>query len=140
MTFCDRCLMFLKRVVAFFITRWILFADSGQRIDAHTCFKSNITSYILSVPKSCCSKTHVNHKTCVNKKPCCSVTEKFIKQVFVNHGNKTCETITQTAKIATVSEIFKIYDQTNTITSSVYFTPPLPSCKGDICFTQVFRI
>ena len=132
--------MLLKRVVTIFITVLILFADSGQIIYAHTCFQSNTTSYSLFAPKHCCGKSSEEHKACINKKSCCSITAKFIKQVFVNHANEVGETITHTAKIATTSEIFQIYDQTNTIIPSVYFTPPLPRCEDDICFTQVFRI
>src|SRR5687767_13181279 len=86
--------MFLKRMTTLILTSLILFADSGQMIYAHTCFKSMHTSFSLYAPadccpkkeiaKSCCAKKAINeNKNCaLGKMACCSVSSKYVKQSF----------------------------------------------------------
>lgn len=83
--------MRLSRLLAVFLAAIILFAEGGQVIYAHTCFKSNETSYSLYVPahckeevvkKSCCDharKTVQKDECTLGKKSCCGVSSTFVK-------------------------------------------------------------
>ena len=144
--------MLLKRVITFFITFLILFADSGQMIYAHTCFKSNHTSFSLYTPDHCCAKEEEVAKSCCAKKAteekkncalgkmsCCSVSAKYVKQSFPNNEIKL--TASEVVKQITIQvKLFEVY--TSTFISKLFFqsSPPVLPGKDDIRFTQVFRI
>lgn len=83
----------LSRFISILLAAIILFAEAGQVIYAHTCFKSNETSYSLYTPahckeeaevvkKSCCSKAQKSEKkdACtLGKSDCCGVFSKYVK-------------------------------------------------------------
>ena len=143
--------MLLKRIVTLFITLLILFADSGQMIYAHTCFKSNHTSFSLYTPDHCCAKEEVTKSCCakkvseakkncaLGKMSCCSVSSKYVKQSFPNNEIKLAAN--EVAKEITIEvKLFAVY--TSAFINKIFFRspPPLLPGKDDIRFTQVFRI
>jgi hypothetical protein len=88
--------MFFKRLLSLLIASIILFAESGQVVYAHTCFKSNETSFSLYSPahcndekieKSCCAKKQqITPEACVKgKESCCGVSSKYVQQSFPTH-------------------------------------------------------
>ena len=143
--------MFLKRIVTLFITLLILFADSGQMIYAHTCFKSNKTSLSLYTPDDCCDK-EVSKKSCCAKKvsehkddctigdkACCSVSSKYVKQAFPNNEVKLSVAKVIKHALAEVN-LFSAYVAIPQNKISFHSSVPLLRCKDDIRFTGVFRI
>ena len=143
--------MLLRRIATLFITFLILFADSGQMIYAHTCFKSNHTYFSLYTPDHCCSKEKVTKNCCakkavetkkscaLGKMSCCSVSAKYVKQSFPNNEIKITATKIIKDVITEVTSftmnIFSSFDKLPSFSS-----PLLLRCKNDIRFTQVFRI
>ncbi len=144
--------MLAKRVITFFITFLILFADSGQMIYAHTCFKSNHTSLSLYAPnhscaneadatKSCCAKKATEEKKncALGKMSCCSISAKYVKQSFPNNEIKLA--VDEAVKeVTTEIKLFAVYASTFVTNSFFNSPPPLLPGKDDIRFTQVFRI
>ncbi len=143
--------MFLKRIVTLFITFLILFADSGQMIYAHTCLKSNHTSFSLYAPGNCCAKKESTKSCCakkiieeekkctLGKMSCCSVSSKYVKQSFPNNEVKLQPTEI-TREPATEITLFSVYIISSVQNVLANSPPPLLRCKDDIRFTQVFRI
>jgi hypothetical protein len=85
-----------KRFVSILLTAIILFAEAGQVVYAHTCFKSNETSFSLYSPahckdevveKSCCAKKQqTKSEECIKgKESCCGVSAKYVQQSFPTH-------------------------------------------------------
>jgi hypothetical protein len=142
--------MLLKRIIPVFLTLLILFADSGQMIYAHTCYKSNQTSISLfsadtccgkeKVKKNCCTKQAEEKKSCsLGKMSCCSVSSTYLKQSFPTNEVKASVT-------APVGEIFIELNLFSTYiidsAPKVFLQSPPPSLrsKDDISFARVFRI
>lgn len=143
--------MLLKRIVTLFITFLILFADSGQMIYAHTCFKSNHTSVSLYTPDDCCDKEKTEKDCCAKKvteqksdctlgdMSCCSVSSKYVKQSFPNNEVKLSANEIVKDVMAEV-KLFAAYVSASFGKLIISSSPPLLRCKDDIRFTQVFRI
>ena len=141
-----RC-MVLKRIITTFLTLLILFADSGQMIYAHTCFKSNHTSISLFSPGGCCVKAQSTRPCCVKKAAeerkqcalgkmsCCSLSAKYVKQSFPSNEIKASASKVE-KQLFVLINLFSAYaDQPVAIQ-----TNPLPPGKVDIRFTGAFRI
>ncbi len=145
------CNMLFKRSIIFAITCIILFADSGQMVYAHTCFKLNHTYFSLYAPDECCAEERV-HKSCCNKEEvqerakcnvgksdCCSVSAKYFKQSFPTTEPKLLkETVLETP--TTGITFFRIYISDSFARIFQISSPPLLYSKADIHLTQVFRI
>jgi hypothetical protein len=144
-------IMFLRRIAVACLTLLILFADSGQMIYAHTCLKSNRTSLSLFAPGNCCIKKE-NKRSCCAKKAaeqeksctlgkmsCCSVSTKYIKQSFPSNEVKYSE-LKAGKDVVIELNLFSAYPPHSAQQNFSYAAIPLPRCKDDIRFTQVFRI
>lgn len=80
-------------IVSVLLTAIILLAEAGQMVYAHTCFKSNETSFSLYAPahcndekteKSCCEKKQRSRaEECINStESCCGISAKYVQQSF----------------------------------------------------------
>lgn len=78
-----------QRILCWFLTALLLFAESGQTVYAHTCLKQNKTTYSLTAETSCkkessrpcCARRH-QMQTGIKAAGCCVITAKYIKQNF----------------------------------------------------------
>jgi hypothetical protein len=118
----------LKGFVSILLSAIILFAEAGQVVYAHTCFKSNETSFSLYFPahckgekakKSCCGKQHKSQtEKCIKgKESCCGISTRYVQQSF-----PTNET-----------EIKKCSVVKNILLPVVWFTAPsniIDTCSG----------
>jgi hypothetical protein len=143
--------MLFKRILTGLLMMLILFADSGQMIYAHTCFKSNQTSLSLFAADNCCGKKKSERTCCIKKASeqqknctigkmsCCSVSAKYVKQSFPNSEEKqTRNTVLE--PLLFEEKLFSVY-LNNPISNSLFHSPQLLlRCKEDIRFTQSFRI
>lgn len=141
--------MLFRRVLSLLLLVLILFADSGQTIYAHTCLKSNNTSFSLLSPahcpvkkevvKSCCAKRQtLSAETCrLGKASCCSVTSKFVKQAFPGRFIEL-KAVKQFASAAGIATYNFCFTAQQAIASPIYSTPPYPAPSSP--FTGVFRI
>lgn len=119
------CAMFLKRIISLFIAMLLLFAESGQVVYAHTCFKSNKTTLSLYTPahcadevqqKSCCGNKHTEttNECVVGKKSCCAVSATYVKQSFP--ANET--------ELRKVSFALALFYQPTFFVAEIFFLPP----------------
>ena len=120
-------------------------------IYAHTCLKSNHTSFSLYAPGNCCAKEE-SRKSCCAKKvveeaksctlgkmSCCSVSSKYVKQSFPNNEVKL-QASEITKEVATEVSLYSVYIISSAHKVFANSPPTLLRCKDDIRFTQVFRI
>lgn len=128
--------MLLKRASLSLLTLLLLFADSGQMIYAHTCFKSKHTHYSFSAPKHCCGGEKETKECSVTKSHCCEITSKYLKQNFVQQHSSVDNVYVcaPTAYVLHRSPFIIYHSPLLTLSSS--FLPD----KSSLVFTQSFRI
>jgi|GEM_PF-1747064 len=144
--------MLFKRIVSILITLLILFADSGQMIYAHTCHKSNNTSFSLYSPahcgavkvkKECCTKKKVvKHSGCaLNKTNCCALSSKYVKMSFPTNDLQIKNIkVGEDILVALPMQLPYVNLQNSTSNPEQNGSPPLPAQSGGKhSFTQVFR-
>lgn len=144
--------MLLKRIVSVLITLLILFADNGQMIYAHTCLKSNNTSFSLYSPahcgavkvkKECCTKKKVvEHDNCaLGKMSCCAVNSKYVKMSFPTNDLQIKNIkIADEVLVALPMQLPYVNIQSVPANPQQNSSPPLPlQSNGKHSFTQVFR-
>jgi hypothetical protein len=131
--------MLFKRVLTFIITLLILFADSGQTIYAHTCFKSKQTHYSIVSNKHCCGQVTKVAGCVIKKSACCEVNSKYLKANFINNATE----VNHPVSVPAVAVAKSIVDFSIPLIPAFSFVKPqsdyvFPVSAGS--FTHTFRI
>ena len=140
-----------KRFVSILLTAIILFAEAGQVVYAHTCFKSNETSFSLYTPahckdevaeKQCCDKKQQSQsEECVNgKKSCCGVSAKYVQQSFPTHQTEVKKSSLAKEAVFSVAllPVFQLYTSPVLVANTVVLPPPLLQ-QSSSSFLCVYR-
>jgi len=131
--------MALKRVINFLLILFILFADSGQTIYAHTCLKSKHTHLSIGTPKHCCSEKKETGNCIVKKSSCCEVSSKYLKLNFVSEQTPVNETVPGIAVSCLPTFFLPVFNPI--VDENKSNAPPsLAVVKASKEFTQIFRI
>lgn len=131
--------MFAKRIVALLLTLFILLADSGQMLYAHTCLKNNTTEFSFFKQNDCCKKTDASQCCQVKKTSCCIVNSAYLKLHFSQAPNLNKHSLENTLYFLLVV----ILPITFSVSGSkvTYPLPPLLiTSKSSNVFTGTFRI
>lgn len=132
--------MLFKRALSLLMLVLILFADSGQTVYAHTCFKSKRTSLSIGRPKQCCSTKATTHGCAVKKATCCEVSSKYLKQHFVS-SPVVVDVIYHQVAVLPQSQVFVPRVAQPVLKQAANTSPPLIAlAKSAGTFTQNFRI
>jgi len=134
----------IQQVFAVFFTLFLLFADSGQVLYAHTCHHSNRTMFSVNDVKVCCGSCESDEVAeQLKKSGCCDIKTQWLKQNYLT------DTHTYSSPQFSVP-IVPIIGQTHTFPSIIVpqilmpiaqgNSPPLLLASSDIRFTQIFRI
>lgn len=130
--------MFAKRTIAFLLTMFILFADSGQMLYAHTCLKTNTTEFSFFKQTDCCKKANPDKCCQIKKTSCCVVSAAYLKLHFSQAPNFTKHSLA--VDIHFLPQAFAPNVLPTTSCKVIHRLPLIPTSKSNNAFTCTYRI
>lgn len=133
------------QVLSIFFSLFLLFADSGQMLYAHTCHHANRTTFSVNEVEVCCGSCESEEVAeVISSSSCCDIQTQWLKQNYLT------DTQGQTP-LQINSPILYVIAQEGLMLQlpichvalpavQTHSPPPLLFANSDIRFTQSFRI
>jgi hypothetical protein len=123
---------------------FLLFADSGQMLYAHTCHHANLTTFSVNDLKLCCGACASDEaEAAVKASSCCDIKTQWLKQNYLTDTQIQSSPQIHTPILSANGEAYVTISLTApqaTRPLAQGNSPPLHLASSDIRFTQTFRI
>ena len=123
---------------------FLLFADSGQMLYAHTCHHANRTTFSVNDVKVCCGSCETEEATeQVKRSSCCDIKTQWLKQNYLTDTHVQSAPQIHTPILSAIGQAYvTISLSAPQVTQPLAQgnSPPLRLASSDIRFTQSFRI
>jgi len=123
---------------------FLLFADSGQTLYAHTCHHANRTTFSVNDVKVCCGSCESEEATeQVKRSSCCDIKTQWLKQNYLTDTHVQSAPQIHTPILSAIGQAYVTISLSAPQATRPFAqgnSPPLYLASSDIRFTQTFRI
>lgn len=134
----------VQQVLAVCVALFLLFADSGQLLYAHTCHHSNSTTFSVNDVKVCCGSCASEELAeTIAPTGCCDIQTQWLKQNYVTdtQGQAALQVDAPSFSLIGQAYLTRLSHPRQAVPLAAQgHSPPLPLPSWDIRLTQSLRI